>query len=150
MRLFLTPVSRFLFLTEQRSRVHSASLCISTLLQLLRELSSTMFLLHPADTVLVQRIQLLIRSRLFTGTLPGRILSSLSSQSVSTMTLQTSLSNPRASSTLLQREQQLVSSGVSALTVLLVQTRTPSRSSVTTPTCMHRLTSHMTPRSQAA
>ena len=42
-----------------------------------------------------------------------------------------------------------VSSGDLALTVQSERTRTPSRSSVTTQTCTHRLTSIMTPRSQA-
>ena len=39
---------------------------------------------------------------------------------------------------------------VSALTAPSVQTRTPSRSSATIPICMHRATSHTTPRSPAA
>src|SRR5699024_2528203 len=42
-----------------------------------------------------------------------------------------------------------VSSGVWAETVPLVLTRTPPRSSVTTPTNTSRLTSSMTPRRQA-
>ena len=42
-----------------------------------------------------------------------------------------------------------VSSGVSARTVPSVRTRTPSRSSATTPTCTHRATSLTTPRSPA-
>ena len=41
------------------------------------------------------------------------------------------------------------SSGASALTVPSARTRTPSRSSATTPICTHRVTSPMTPRSPA-
>ena len=95
------------------------------------------------------RIQLLHRSRLFTGMQAGRIHISQDLQSLSKTMLQTSLSKLRASLTLLQQAQLLVSSGVLALTVLLVQTRTLSRSLVTIQICMLRHTLHMTLRSQA-
>ena len=49
-----------------------------------------------------------------------------------------------------QKARPSASSGVSAATVPLVQTRTPSRSSATTPTSSYRLTSSTTPRRPAA
>lgn len=72
------------------------------------------------------------------------------SRSASWTTLQTSRSRLLRIPTQLLRAHTAVSSGVSAQTVLLAQTRTQSRSSVTTQTCMLRATLLMTQRSRAA
>ncbi len=78
-----------------------------------------------------------------------RLIPSLSSHSVSLMMLQTSHWLRKMLPTQQQKAQSSASSGVSAATVLLVLTRTPSRSSATTLTSTFRLTSSMTQRRQA-
>ena len=78
-----------------------------------------------------------------------RLIPSHSSHSVSLTTLQTSLSLRKMLQTQQQRVLSSASSGDSAATVLLAQTRTLSRSSATTLTSTFRLTSSMTQRRQA-
>ena len=67
----------------------------------------------------------------------------------STMTLLICPWKKKKLQTPLQKAPSNANSGVWAATVLLVQTRTPSRSSVTTPINMYRHTSSMTPRRPA-
>ena len=69
--------------------------------------------------------------------------------SASTMTLLICPWKKKKLQTPLQKAPSNASSGVWAATVLLAQTRTPSRSSVTIPINMYRHTSSMTPRRPA-
>ncbi len=124
-----------------------ASPCTSTLLQVL-QLAAEVLRLSAAVTVSVPRILLLPASSLYMMNLRRTSLR-LTSPSVSTMTLPTSLSKRSPHPTPQQKAPSSASSGVLAVTVPLVLTKTLSRLSVTTPTSMFRHTSSTTLRRPA-
>ena len=143
-RLSLQQLRLSQFSTEQRSPVLTQSLSSSMLLQLM---SARMLLSSSAAVMVwVPRIQLLSAFSQFIRN-SRRISLRKDSPSVSMMTLRSSLSIAPSPSKLQARALFRLDSGVSAQTVQLVLTRTPSRSSVTTQTSTLRLTSLMTPRS---
>ena len=132
------------FSTEQRSPVLMQSLSSSTLLLLM--LARMLLSSSAAVMVWVPRIQHLSAYSLFIRN-SRRISLRKDSQSVSMMTLHSFHSIAPSLSKLPVKALFRLDSGVSAQTVQLVLTRTPSRSSVTTQTSTLRLTSLMTPRS---
>ena len=148
LRQFRLPARSLLFLTEQRSPVQSVSLSSLMLLPLSTQQARTVSRLSAAVTVSVLRIHRRQAYSLYM-TSSRRTLPRLTSQSVSTMMLlifhlkrsRLRIQQPRA--------QSSVNSGVSAVTVQSAQTRTPSRSSVTTQTSMLRHISSTTLRRPA-
>ena len=127
LQLFLQQLRRFLFLTEQKNRVQSVNLYILMLLRHFVTQNLLMFLYTQVVTVLVQRIQLLLKSSPYSKTQKRRDL-----QSVSTMMLLTYHLLLMKTLTQLRQVSQAVSSGVLVQTVQSVLTRTLLRLSVTT------------------
>ena len=148
MRLFPQPARSLLFLTELRSPAQSVSLSSLTLLPLLTQQARTVSRLSAAVTVSALRIHRRQAYSLFM-TSSRRMLPRLTSQSVSQTMLLIFHLKRSPLRTQRQRARSSASSGDSAATVQSAQTRTPSRSSVTTQTSMLRHISSMTQRRPA-
>ena len=113
--------------TKKKNRVQSVNLYILMLLRHFVTQNLPMFLYTQVVTVLVQRIQLLLKSLPYSKTQKRRDL-----QSVSTMMLLTYHLLLMKTLTQLRQVSQAVSSGVLVQTVQSVLTRTLLRLSVTT------------------
>ena len=144
MQLFQKQLQRSQFLTEIKKTVLSVNQF--TLTFLLHTTEQTRKLQSLADVmVLVPKTLHQDRSSLFTKT-SNLMLQRTTSQLVSWMTLHSFPYQFFQKLTLPAKAQQAAYSGVLVLTVLLVLTRTPSRSLVTTQTFTLRLTSTMIPK----